>query len=619
MLTLIYKDPRKESNSYNESRKTPPRIESPTIVRSEVGPADNERRPAASTNAQPLAPPPPRPQQQSSTSTAKGTDYFSQPHNNSSENNSALGNELNGAVTKNSHLQLEPNPFEQSFGNPSTETPGKLLLPSVASLTSPASLLQGGTPGWSNSLRSGPLSPAMLAGPTGNDYFSEHFRGGFPTPNESSLRTGLTPGGGGSMFPAPSPNTQALFTSLHSAGATPNTIDFQRSALVTVASSKPPLFNVPPSSGAPIVASSTVPVSLESESSVELKPPQPSFQMPQPPPPPQSHTSANQQDPFGQHDTDAANGLYMLANANGNRGSGSFAVPPQPNHVTSNLNQPRDASPTVGKRTAKNSIGSISGSIRGVSESGDYSESGHSEQAKPTTRSRGKKGGTGNTNFRTSQTGNRRKAEDTTPKGSAPKRARGVSVTGMSGPEPDFDYSDDSPSPKQDSFEIDVDNHTGGGNGNRKMTDEEKRRNFLERNRVAALKCRQRKKQWLANLQAKVEVFSSENDALSTQVSQLREEIVNLKTLLIAHKDCPVAQAQGLSGLAMQAFLGDIAAAAVPSIPPNPFGLGLHHPPNSQQHHTGLGLPVPGPGAGGNGGPPGLQAVGPQGQGLRGR
>lgn len=69
--------------------------------------------------------------------------------------------------------------------------------------------------------------------------------------------------------------------------------------------------------------------------------------------------------------------------------------------------------------------------------------------------------------------------------------------------------------------------------------------------RVAALKCRQRKKQWLANLQAKVELFTSENDALTATVTQLREEIVNLKTLLLAHKDCPVSQAQGLGPLMM--------------------------------------------------------------------
>ena len=52
----------------------------------------------------------------------------------------------------------------------------------------------------------------------------------------------------------------------------------------------------------------------------------------------------------------------------------------------------------------------------------------------------------------------------------------------------------------------------------------------------------------------------------------MREEIVNLKTLLIAHKDCTVSQAQGLSGLAMQSFLGEMAHHA------NPFGsLSMHH------------------------------------------
>lgn len=65
------------------------------------------------------------------------------------------------------------------------------------------------------------------------------------------------------------------------------------------------------------------------------------------------------------------------------------------------------------------------------------------------------------------------------------------------------------------------------------------------------MKCRQRKKQWLANLQAKVELFTTENDALTATVTQLREEIVNLKTLLLAHKDCPVSQAQGLGPLMM--------------------------------------------------------------------
>ncbi|KAG0173122.1 hypothetical protein DFQ30_008794 [Apophysomyces sp. BC1015] len=79
--------------------------------------------------------------------------------------------------------------------------------------------------------------------------------------------------------------------------------------------------------------------------------------------------------------------------------------------------------------------------------------------------------------------------------------------------------------------------------------DEEKRKNFLERNRQAALKCRQRKKQWLANLQHRVEHLTSDNEHLQQQATMLREEILNLKTLLLAHKDCPVAQANGVVGL----------------------------------------------------------------------
>ncbi|KAI9322393.1 hypothetical protein BX666DRAFT_1894386 [Dichotomocladium elegans] len=91
--------------------------------------------------------------------------------------------------------------------------------------------------------------------------------------------------------------------------------------------------------------------------------------------------------------------------------------------------------------------------------------------------------------------------------------------------------------------------------------DDEKRRNFLERNRIAALKCRQRKKQWLNNLQMRAEVLSTENEQLQVQVETMREEIMNLKTLLLAHKDCQVTQNSGFNGAAAVAAA---AAAAVP-------------------------------------------------------
>lgn len=101
--------------------------------------------------------------------------------------------------------------------------------------------------------------------------------------------------------------------------------------------------------------------------------------------------------------------------------------------------------------------------------------------------------------------------------------------------------------------------------------------------RVAALKCRQRKKQWLANLQQKVEIFSTENDALAATVTQLREEIVGLKTLLLAHKDCPVSQAQGISGGMMQQIAGDQGGFN------NPYGMAMGHggPGGVPQHGMG--------------------------------
>jgi len=180
-----------------------------------------------------------------------------------------------------------------------------------------------------------------------------------------------------------------------------------------------------------------------------------------------------------------------------------------------------------GRRDTKGSINSVQSA-----ETGDFSESGQTA-------------------------GNKRKAED------GPKNSRKKSNANQPmGDDMDDGDSDDENNIKEEEYD----------SKGRKMTDEEKRKNFLERNRVAALKCRQRKKQWLANLQAKVELFSTENDALSATVTQLREEIVNLKTLLLAHKDCPVSQAQGLHGAAMNNFLGsDISHQ-------NPYGIAQMQP-----------------------------------------
>ncbi|KAI8059341.1 hypothetical protein BC940DRAFT_313766 [Gongronella butleri] len=80
-----------------------------------------------------------------------------------------------------------------------------------------------------------------------------------------------------------------------------------------------------------------------------------------------------------------------------------------------------------------------------------------------------------------------------------------------------------------------------GGRG-----EEQKRQRNLEKNRIAAYKCRQRKKEWLHQLQQNVDALTSENEQLQQQVMALREEIVNLKTLLLTFADCPQARANGM-------------------------------------------------------------------------
>jgi len=74
-------------------------------------------------------------------------------------------------------------------------------------------------------------------------------------------------------------------------------------------------------------------------------------------------------------------------------------------------------------------------------------------------------------------------------------------------------------------------------------------------NSVAALKCRQRKKQWLSNLQNKVDIYTQENDALQQCCAQLREQVQGLKSALMAHRNCPVSLAMGASPQQIDAYL----------------------------------------------------------------
>ncbi|KAK6971184.1 cyclic AMP-dependent transcription factor ATF-2 [Biomphalaria glabrata] len=77
---------------------------------------------------------------------------------------------------------------------------------------------------------------------------------------------------------------------------------------------------------------------------------------------------------------------------------------------------------------------------------------------------------------------------------------------------------------------------------------EERRRKFLERNRAAAARCRQKRKHWISNLEKKADELQNTNLRLQCEVKLLRGEVAQLKTLLLAHKDCPVTQQQKSQG-----------------------------------------------------------------------
>lgn len=404
---------------------------------------------------------------------------------------------------------LEPNPFEQSFSgaNPLSESPGtnspKPCLPSVAELASPSTGIHANEDqyGWNlQSLRSGPLSPSMLAGPQETIMFDELGTAG---------RTGTTPLPFGT-FADPSPGTAAIFGA--SAAAYPlmlnpsNTTDPFNRSVFTQGVPKP----LTDSERKTISANPGNSVGVSGVSTVSTSQPgvvQPGVS---------SVATTNLLGlPNGSNAAASATNVMPLAQTviiNRNIMSDTIVPKTEKDDFTHSANNPI----VVLNGTHANGISSQhNGSVLTSQPMDHDSNSSRSASSSP---------------IKSSSRNLRRKADDNL-------------------------ISEQPPSKKN------------GQKSKSEMTDEEKRRNFLERNRQAALKCRQRKKQWLANLQAKVEYLTNDNETLQSQAQSLREEILNLKTLLLAHKDCPIAQANGVMGL-------DTIPPNVVGIPPNMSGMG---------------------------------------------
>ena len=79
----------------------------------------------------------------------------------------------------------------------------------------------------------------------------------------------------------------------------------------------------------------------------------------------------------------------------------------------------------------------------------------------------------------------------------------------------------------------------GSNNTNEPTKPEDvKRSKFLERNRIAASKCRQKKKEWTQNLEDRARELQKNNNHLRMVVDSCRQEVLFLKGELLKHSQC---------------------------------------------------------------------------------
>ena len=77
----------------------------------------------------------------------------------------------------------------------------------------------------------------------------------------------------------------------------------------------------------------------------------------------------------------------------------------------------------------------------------------------------------------------------------------------------------------------------------RTCSEQNKKQEKRERNRASSMRCRAKRKEWIHQLQRTISCANEKNAALQLEIKNLHTGIARLKTLLMAHKDCPSTKA----------------------------------------------------------------------------
>ncbi|KAG7188461.1 hypothetical protein KM043_008100 [Ampulex compressa] len=118
-----------------------------------------------------------------------------------------------------------------------------------------------------------------------------------------------------------------------------------------------------------------------------------------------------------------------------------------------------------------------------------------------------------------------------------------------------------------------------------KTVDQLKKKEILERNRASSMRARAKRKAWIQQLERSVANVNETNVALQMEVKALRAEVAKLKTLLLAHKDCPVTKA-------MQKGNGIILGPKIISINPGLLSASSSIGSSSKRSFTSTELPI---------------------------